>query len=89
MNKRQQAIVDSYNSSTKTQLRDAYASCSGEKYRAWENCLRVMADNNGHDMRILGASSFSFSCACKIEDDTKLLYFTKSGQEVIELEVEE
>lgn len=87
MNKRQAAIVETYERSDRTELYHAYHSMSAKKVEAWENCKRIFAEHETHisELRILGANSFQFSAGFEfINPETGQIcfcYITKSGVE--------
>ena len=90
--KRAQGIIWAYKNSWRTTLEQAYTShYSREKARAFKNCLCIMEAQKGHDMKITGKGTYSFSCACygkneKGEDG--LIYFTSTRNYFIPLKAE-
>ena len=87
MNKRQAAVVDSYERSDKTELYHAYHSVSARKMQAWEDCKKIYAEHETRisELRILGANSFQFSAGFEFTDpengQIRFCYITKSGVE--------
>lgn len=87
MNKRQAAIVDSYERSDKTELYHAYHSVSAEKLKGWEKCKRIYAEHETRisELRILGANSFKFSAGFEFTapetGEVRFCYITKDSVE--------
>ena len=42
-------------------LSDVYTTASADKWRAFHECERLQTVVNGHDLRIIGANTFTFS----------------------------
>ena len=87
MNKRQAAIVDSFDRSNMTELYYAYHSVSARKMQAWENCKKIYAEHETSisTLRIIGANSFQFSAGFEFTAPTtgevRFCYITKNGVE--------
>lgn len=90
--KKGQSIISAYKASWRTTLQQAYPShYSHEKARAFANCIAIMEACGGHDMRITGKNTSTFSCACygkNQEGQDGLIYFTASGMYFIPLKPE-
>lgn len=81
-------IIRSYNNSSATQLWHVYGSYSGAKARAFDDCMHLMNEVGGHDLRITGAGNTNFSVAFTFVKDGKkcLAFITYRNNFVIELE---
>jgi len=87
MNKRQAAIVDSFERSNMTELYHAYHSASARKMQAWEDCKKIYAEHETRisTLRIIGANSFQFSAGFEFTapetGEVRFCYITKNGVE--------
>ena len=66
--KRGQDFLAAYRRSTKTSLRDCYASFSTEKARAERDCKAKMNETGGEGYRILSHNQNVFTCGWKTAD---------------------
>lgn len=66
--KRGKHIIDLYKRSTAYSLRDVYKSWSNKKENAFKDCIATMQEFGGHDLRITGAGSDTFSVAFEYTD---------------------
>lgn len=82
LNQKQADMVRRYRNSSATSLRSVYKSWSDAKEQAFKYCLRDMKEHGGQDMRITGASGFTFSCAYRIirDDGAYLVYHTRCNR---------
>ena len=88
MNQRQQAIVNSYNKATASELREVYSSWSNDKEKAYKNCKKLCSEMNGERFRIISANGWKFTAGFLYKDTdgkTNLMYISKTGTEAIEL----
>lgn len=87
MNKRQAAIVASFERSNMTELYHAYHSVSARKIQAWKDCKRIYAEHRTRitELRIIGANSFQFSAGFEFTapetGEVRFCYITKNGVE--------
>lgn len=87
--KRGQHIISLYDNAWATQLYQVYPThYSGAKARAYDNCVNLMKEVGGHDLKILGACGNFFSVGFIFVKDNKkcLAYITHGGNYYIELE---
>lgn len=76
LTQKQADMVRRYRNSSATSLRSVYKSWSDAKEQAFKYCLRDMKEHGGQDMRITGATCFTFSCAyCIMRDDGEYLVY--------------
>ena len=85
MTKRQRAIVDSYYSSTITELGECYHKFSERKRQAYNNCVAQKRLDGGDDFRIMSYNVNIFTVGYTIDNGTKLVYITPTKKEVIEI----
>lgn len=80
LNKKQEAILESYNSSCYNELWQVYGSYSHEKARAFKEIKNDMERMNGYGLRILSYCIYHYTCAFKYRDinGEHLRYYTKS-----------
>ena len=82
MTKAQNALWNSYQRATATNLNDVYGRHSKAKDEAYNYCRRLQYEMGGHDGRICSANSFQFSYAFQYEDkdgDVCLCYITRDN----------
>lgn len=79
--KKQQEIIDRYERSNASELRQVYGRYSNAKARSFEKIKTEMRELEGHDMRITGAGQSIYTCAYQYECDGQcyLRYHTKSN----------
>lgn len=90
MNKQDEAIVRSYNRSSKSNLWDCYDSFSSKKRSAWEYCENLMYKHNGYGLKVISANGWMFTAGFMFEEDGKnyLMYITKSQDKKILIDEE-
>ena len=85
MTKKEQAIYDRYQQATATELRDVYTRWSQSKQASYDNIKAEMLRVEGHDLKILSANTFQYSCAYMFEISRLqyLVYHTANNKKVI------
>lgn len=81
MTKKQEWMLDKYNASSASELRQVYYSWSDKKEEAYKNCLVKQSDLGGYDGRITSKSPYKFAYAFRYKDENNqehLYYITKS-----------
>lgn len=89
MTKKQYQMYLAVKNSKNESLYDVYKTFSHAKYMAFDNCIYEMRINDGFNLRITSANTFSFSCGFLYYDYDKRLhcrYYT--GQNVYDFIVE-
>ena len=85
MTKRHEAIITRYNNSTAHTMRDVYGKWSNAKEKAYNDCLKKCADDDGRGFKIIGANTSFFSVGYIKDDGATLVYITHGGREEIAL----
>ena len=87
--KRAQSIINAYNNANATTLDDVYPThYSSAKASAYKECVAMMNDNHGNDLKIIGACTTNFSVSFTFVNDNGkkcLAYLTHCNNFVIEL----
>lgn len=86
--KKAKSLVTSYlhTDSNRDSLEKCYKSCSNDKRTSFNRIWHEMKQMNGHDMRITGAGTYTYSCAYIIdnfEGKKVLIYHTACNRYVI------
>lgn len=78
MTKKELGMLSSYNYATMTTLEEAYKKPSTTKWRVYYYILNQLVQLNGHDFKITGANSSTFSCAFLYvkDEQLRLRYYT-------------
>lgn len=83
--KKAEQMVNSYDTTPNTQyaLYHVYKTVSENKMRAYENCLRLCNELNGHNFKICSYNTFAFTFAFRyLEQETgkeMLCYMTSNN----------
>ncbi len=83
MTKKQEWMLDKYNASSTSELRQVYYSWSDKKEEAYKKCRMKQADHNGYDGRITSKSPYKFSFAFRYKDECgrEHLYYITKGKD--------
>ncbi len=89
MNKKQQQLLNNYLKSNDYYLNDVYARWSLDKEIAYDRIRCECAYNDGFDLRICSANTFSFTMAYSyyVGDKVHLRYHTRDN--VYDFDIEE
>jgi hypothetical protein len=79
---------DAYKRSTARQLRDVYGTYSQAKDKAWDDCINLLLDYGGYDLKVITANGWMFTAGFMFEDDgkTMFMYITKGKHIAVEVE---
>lgn len=78
---------ESYKRSNATSLYHVYSSYSHAKAEAWEYCVRLMGEKDGHGLRIISSNSYMFTAGFEYEEDGKQMFMYISPSKDVAVEV--
>ncbi len=88
-NKTQKAknLIDNYTRATTTTLYEIYTTASVYKWRAYNNILQDMEEDNGERLRVFNVNCMQYSAGYTFTKDNKkfLKYYTKDNLYLIEI----
>ena len=87
MNKKQQQLLNNYLNSCDYYLNDVYTRWSLEKEIAYDRIRCECAYNNGFDLRICSANTFTMAYSYYVGDKVHLRYHTRDN--VYDFEIKE